>query len=255
MNIVIIEDERLVAEDLEESITSIVQEPTVITQLHSVKEAVKYFKSHPAPDLIFSDIQLGDGLSFDIFEQVPVTAPVIFCTAFDEYAITAFRTNSIDYILKPYSVAAIEAALLKYQQFKEVFTPPQAASYKELIHLLHTQQASTANTSVLVHFQDKIIPVKTEDIALFYLEKEVIHLRTFNGKIYFPNKNLEELEKATGFQFFRANRQVLISRKAIIDASSFFSRKLSLNLTIEFPERITVSKNRIPAFLEWLSKS
>ena len=252
MNIVIIEDERVVAEDLEKSITQLVKTPVSIVQLRSVKESVAYFKTAPAPDMIFSDIQLGDGLSFEIFIAVPMSVPVIFCTAYDEYALDAFKANGIDYILKPFTTETLERALNKYNQFKQLFSAKESQSYSNLMQLLADRDTTKAS-SILVYYQDKIMPVKLNDIALFYLENNIIHLLTFSGKTYYPNKNLDELEKLTGNHFFRANRQFLVCRKAIIDVSSFFSRKLYLNLSIVFKEKITVSKGKAALFLEWLT--
>jgi DNA-binding LytR/AlgR family response regulator len=254
MNIVIIEDERVVADDLEKSITQLIKEPVKIVKLRSVKESVAYLKSAPAPDMIFSDIQLGDGLSFEIFMAVPLTVPVIFCTAYDEYALDAFKANGIDYILKPFTTQTLERALNRYSQLKQVFSANDPQPYNNLMQLLAGRETAKT-TSILVYYQDKIMPVKIDDIALFHLENEVTHLLTFSGKTYYPNKNLDELEKLTGDCFFRANRQFLVCRKAITDVSSFFTRKLSLNLSIAFNERVTVSKVKASHFLEWLTKA
>lgn len=254
MNIVIIEDEEVVADELELNIKQLMDEPVDIIQLRSVKEAVAYFKKAEAPDLIFSDIQLGDGLSFEIFVAEPVSVPVIFCTAYDEYALDAFKANGIDYILKPFTIQTLDSALQKYRQLKKVFSADQTPQYDALMQLLSGRGTQTA-TSILVYHQDKIIPVKLEEIAMFYLENEVTNLLTFSGKRYYPNKNLDELEKLSGNYFFRANRQFLVCRKAITDVSSFFSRKLSLNLNIPFSEKVIVSKGKAPQFLNWLAKA
>jgi len=254
MNIVIIEDERVVADDLEFSINQLINGPVSIVQLHSVKEAVVYLKNNPSPDLIFSDIQLGDGLSFEIFIAVNVSAPVIFCTAYDEYALDAFKANGIDYILKPFTTQTLERALQRYEELKKLFSADQGPQYNALLEML-ADRGTQKSSSVLVYHQDKIIPIKLEDIALFYLANEVTNLLTFSGKTFYPNKNLDELEKLSGNYFFRANRQFLVSRKAIIDVSSFFSRKLSLNLNIAFGERVVVSKGKASQFLNWLAKA
>ena len=254
MNIVIIEDERVVADDLEFSINQLISGPVSIVQLHSVKEAVVYLKSNPSPDLIFSDIQLGDGLSFEIFIAVTVSAPVIFCTAYDEYALDAFKANGIDYILKPFTTQTLERALQRYEELKKLFSADQGPQYNALLEML-ADRGTQKSSSVLVYHQDKIIPIKLEDIALFYLSNEVTNLLTFSGKTFYPNKNLDELEKLSGTYFFRANRQFLVSRKAIIDVSSFFSRKLSLNLNIAFSDRVVVSKGKASQFLNWLAKA
>jgi len=252
MNLVIIEDERLVADDLEKNIRKLIPENLNIVQLRSVKEAIAYFKSHLEPDMIFSDIQLGDGLSFEIFIAVKLTAPVVFCTAYDVYALDAFKANGIDYILKPFTKQTLESALNKYHQLKKLFSGNVQQPYTKLLDVLGSRGEPQAS-SILVYFQDKIIPIKLEDIALFYIENDITKLLTFSGKAYFPNKNLDELEKLAGNQFFRANRQFLVYRKVIIDVSSYFSRKLSLNLTINFPDKITVSKEKASQFLEWLA--
>lgn len=253
MNIVIIEDEVVVAEDLELNIRKLIDQPVDIVQLKSVKEGIAWFKKNDAPDLVFSDIQLGDGLSFEIFIAEPVAVPVIFCTAYDEYALDAFKANGIDYILKPFTQQTLNSALQKYKQLKKIFSTDQNPQFDALMQMLTGKDTQRA-ASVLVYHQDKIIPVKMEDIALFYLENEVTHLLTFSGKCYFPNKNLDELEKLSGSYFFRTNRQSLICRKAITDVSSFFSRKLSLNLNVPFGEKIIVSKGKASQFLSWLTK-
>lgn len=254
MNVVIIEDEVLVAEELEKNIKEILGQDSEITRLESVKDAIAYFNKAEEPDLIFSDIQLGDGLSFEIFLAVQSKAPVIFCTAFDAYALEAFKANGIDYILKPFTKETLGKALDKYQQLKKTFSATQQPQYDVLMSLL-AGKATQHAASVLVYHQDKIIPVKIEDVAIFYLENEVTHLVTFSGTKYYPNKNLDELERLSGHTFFRANRQALVCRNAIIDVSSFFSRKLSLNLKVALNDKVIVSKAKSSQFLSWLAAS
>jgi two-component system response regulator LytT len=254
MKIVIIEDEGLVADDLELNIRKLVDEPLDIVQIRSVKEGIAYFSVNKNTDLIFSDIQLGDGLSFEIFIAEPVTAPVIFCTAYDEYALDAFKANGIDYILKPFTRQTLDNALQKYKQLKKIFSTEQAPQFDALMQLLAGKETQKA-ASVLVYQLDKIIPINLDDIAMFYLANEVTHLLTFSGKTFYPNKTLDDLEKLCGNSFFRANRQFLVCRKTIVDVSSFFSRKLSLNLNIPFNEKVIVSKNKAAQFLNWLAKA
>jgi DNA-binding LytR/AlgR family response regulator len=253
MNIVIIEDEAVVADDLERNIRELIEEPVFVVQLRSVKEGITYFKKNETPDLIFSDIQLGDGLSFEIFVSQPISVPVIFCTAYDEYALDAFKANGIDYILKPFTRQMLNNALEKYRQLKKVFSSDQTPQLEALMQMLSVKNTQVA-ASVLVYHQDKIIPVNLDDIAVCYLDNEITHLITFSGKSFYPNKNLDELERLCGSSFFRANRQYLVCRKAITDVSSFFSRKLSLNLNVPLAEKIIVSKGKAPQFLSWLAK-
>ncbi|MES2064613.1 MAG: LytTR family DNA-binding domain-containing protein [Bacteroidota bacterium] len=252
MNIIIIEDEGIVADDLEINLRKLISEPVNIIKLRSVKEGIAYFKNNDAPDLIFSDIQLGDGLSFEIFVSEQVAVPIIFCTAYDEYALDAFKANGIDYILKPFTRQTLNAALEKYMQLKKIFSADQTPQYDALLKLLSGKEGQQA-ASVLVYHLDKIIPISLNDIAMFYLENNVTNLLTYSGKTYFPNRNLDELERLAGSSFFRANRQYLVCRKAIIDVSSFFSRKLSLNLKVSHSEKVIVSKGRAAQFLSWLT--
>ena len=253
MRIVIIEDEQFAAESLAETIVEVAPAAKIIAILQSVKEAITWFRKHDAPDLVFSDIQLGDGLSFELFKSISVNAPFIFCTAYDEYALAAFKANGIDYILKPFTTKNIMAALDRYQALQQSFSRQQVP-YEAIVALFENRKAPKA-TSVLVHYQDKIMPVKLEEIALFYIENNVTHLLTFNQKTYCINKTLEELELITGNDYFRTNRQCLINRQAIKDASRYFSRKLTVNITIPFKEAITISKVKVPEFLDWLSGS
>lgn len=242
------------AEDLQISILQLLEGSASIVQLRSVKESIAYFNGNPKVDMIFSDIQLGDGLSFEIFMNVSLTAPIIFCTAYDQYALEAFNANGIDYILKPFTTETLERALHKYDQLKQQFSSGDAKNYNQLMELLSQRDRQTVS-SILVYYQDKIMPIKIEDIAIFHLENDVVQLVTFLGKVYYPNKSLEEMERVIGNTFFRANRQFLVSRSVVKDVSSFFSRKLALNLTIPFEHKIMVSKVKTPAFLEWLSKA
>jgi len=252
MKIVIIEDEKLTADDLAEIILKVEHGAQIIASLSSVKEAILYFHKNKKPDLIFSDIQLGDGLSFEIFKAVAVSAPIIFCTAYDEYALNAFKTNGIDYILKPFTKKTIANALGKYKELRNNLSR-SAINYETILELFGNKNPKDA--SVLVYIKDKIIPVKTSDIALFYIENEITHFITFNQHRHIVNKALDELEAITGNNFYRANRQYLINRRAIKDASQYFHRKLLVNLLIPFTshEPITISKVKVTEFLNWLS--
>lgn len=254
MKILIIEDEELTASDLADTIMKVEPGANVISILKSVKEAVTYFKkSQSVPDLVFSDIQLGDGLSFEIFNKIQCTFPVIFCTAYDEYALNAFRTNGIDYILKPFSEKTISDAFAKYKILKSSFSKTNL-NYDSILELFKAP-VSQKSGSILVYHKDKIVPVKLDEIALFYIETEMTFLMTFDNNKHLINKTLEEIEKLTSDNFYRANRQYLINRRAIKEAAHYFSRKLSVTLTIPFKEKILISKERSSDFLNWLSSN
>lgn len=255
MNVVIIEDEQLTAEDLKHVLQRAIPEVNVIAMLSSVQEAIDYFENNSSPQLIFSDIQLGDGLSFEIFKTVNISAPVIFCTAFDEYAIKAFDANGIHYVLKPFNVQKIKEAYEKYKQLQENFssTPRQMDQLIDLSGLQPAIQSTVKkNNAILVYYQDKVIPIKLEDIALFYIKNETTHLYTFQQKTYVVNKSLDELQQLDTYLFYRANRQYIVNRNAVKEASQYMSRKVSVNLNIPFDDTITISKEKITQFYDWL---
>ncbi len=248
MNIVIIEDETMSAEDLAEIILQVDRSIRILGIFASVKKAVDYLKTRPAIDLIFADVQLGDGLSFEIFREVKINAPIIFCTAFDEYAIEAFKTNAIEYILKPFDKGAIENALNKYHQLKQYFAP---IDYNLLINKL-TGSSRNEYSSILVYQKEKVLPVKIIDIAVCYIENEITRILCFDKKTYMVTQTLDELEKIGRTTFFRANRQSLVNRLAVTDAASYYNRKYAINLNVPHTEIIIVSKNRVADFLGWL---
>jgi DNA-binding LytR/AlgR family response regulator len=250
MRIVIIEDERITANELVATIHKLEPEFVIDAILDSVQTAIAYFSNNEEPDLIFSDVQLGDGLSFEIFNACKISAPVIFCTAYDEYALNAFKTNSIDYVLKPFTSKIIADSLSKYRNLRKTFSGEEQ-QYKAMLDALLLRETTQA-ASILVSYKDKIVPVWIDEIALFYIETEVTHLLTFNAKAYTINKNLEELEKTVGKSFFRVNRQCLINRKSITEVSHYFSQKLSISISVNYKEKILVSKEKASAFLEWL---
>lgn len=252
MKIVIIEDEKLAATDLADTIKQVVPDAEVCVFLHSVKSAIEWFRSNDRYDLVFSDIQLGDGQCFEIYKSVDIKVPIIFCTAFDEFALKAFKTNGIDYILKPFDKASIAAAFEKYYALKESLSG-QMVKIDQIMNLFE-RRSNAAHNSVLVFRQDKILPLRFRDIALFYIDNEVTHLQTFTKEQFTINKTIENLEEMAPEFFFRINRQYLVNREAIKEASQYFARKLSLTLTIPFHETVTVSKNRVSDFLNWLTR-
>lgn len=252
MKIVIIEDERLTALDLSQKIQQVDSSVEIVAVLRSVKEGKEWFTLNRPPDLIFSDIQLGDGLSFEILEDQLI--PVIFCTAYDEYALSAFHSNGIDYILKPFSSDSVAAGLRKYRNLSKSILGELGNQYDSIRKLLSNIPAPKPS-SLLIYYQDTIRPIQFEDIALFELVKGSVSLITFDRMKYYPGKSLDELEGQMGADFFRVNRQFLISRKAIVNASSIFSRKLTVTLSVPVQDSITISKEKTPVFLKWLTGS
>jgi two-component system response regulator LytT len=254
MNIVIIEDEQLTAEDLAELIGRIDKDIRVIALLDSVKNATAFLQRGPAVDLILSDIQLGDGLSFEIFRTVPIHAPVIFCTAYDEYALDAIRNNGIEYILKPYTRECIQTAIDKYRRLKDHFISGEP-DYGKIIQAITGHKTTERKaSSILVFHRDKVLPVGLDEAAIFYIDNELTHVQCFDNRDFILNQSLDELEELCGISFFRINRQHLVNRRAIQDANHIQHRKYMVNLSVRFKETLVVSKNRTSNFLEWLIK-
>jgi len=247
MNIVIIEDEVLTAQDLMDILQKIDPNAEIIAHLSSVHEALSFFPAKQNVDLILSDIQLGDGLSFDIFKQRQINTPVIFCTAYDEYALDAFKANGIEYILKPYSENSIREALQRYVNLQDAFS-----SKKD--NFAHTLDSiyPASHSALLVHHKEKIIPLKIANIALAYIRNDSVFIHTFDESTFLINKSLDELTVFLGNKFFRANRQFILNREAIQDVSMFLTRKYMVNLRIPFKEQIVVSKEKMSSFLNWL---
>jgi DNA-binding LytR/AlgR family response regulator len=252
MKVIIIEDEKLTAKDLAKTLVAIDGEIEIVKTIHSVEEGLLYFENSCQSDLIFSDIELGDGLSFDIFQKYQNTSPIIFCTAYQQYMLDAFKTAGIDYVLKPFSKVSIEKALLKFKSLKNNFEKPTSDITKVFDAIKNNLLGKVA--SVIVHQGDKMIPIKGNDIAFFFIENDSVFAFTFEQKKYLVNQKLESLEKIFP-DYFRANRQFLVNRKAVKDASYYFNRKLVVNLNIPFKEQIIIGKLKTTDFIQWLTNS
>ncbi|MFD1768310.1 LytR/AlgR family response regulator transcription factor [Sphingobacterium suaedae] len=250
MRTIIIEDEDLTAEDLCLTLKRLEPTAEICARLSSVNEAIGYFKKEPEIDLIFSDIQLGDGESFDIFKVVQPKAPIVFCTAYNQYMLEAFQHFGLDYILKPFSDESIQRTLEKYRMLRQTFNK----SSLEMVQAVgaDSKMPDIRKKSLIVIHGDKIIPIQLQDIALCYIEYENVFVKTGHGKEYIVNKTLEEMEHLLGDDFFRVNRQHILKRDTIAFANLGLSRKLVLTLRIDHPIKISVSKEKYHVFMEWL---
>jgi DNA-binding LytR/AlgR family response regulator len=250
MQIVILEDEAKTAIDLKETLMHIDRSIEVVKILDSIETAIDYFQKHEMPDLVFSDIQLADGLSFEVFKTVNIACPVLFCTAFDEYAIEAFNTKGIDYILKPFDEQSIRKSLDKVKQLEKYFTS-QSSLLKNLGEVLLQQKAY--KTAFLIAYQGKMIPVATSDIACFYIADEMVYLLTFTNKRYMTDYSLDEIERVVDpKQYYRANRQFIIHFNAIVEVEPFFARKLVAKMSVNVPNSVIISKAKASEFLDWI---
>lgn len=254
MRILIIEDEKITAKDLSKTILSVEPDAEIVEILHSVEDALVFFKQNQNIDLIFSDIELGDGLSFEIFEKANVSIPVIFCTAYNEYALEAFKVFGIDYILKPFSKNTVGNALEKYFTIKDKFSIGNN-EYSHLISALKNNLNPSKLPSIIIQQKDKILPISGENIAVLYIEDDYVFAYTFEQKTFIISQKLDSLEKTFSPFFFRANRQFLINRKAVKDASHHFNRKVLVNLNLPFKYQIIIGKLKITSFIDWLSIS
>jgi len=257
ISVLIIEDEIKIAKALKQSIESVNFDIEVLAIVQSVKGALKWFNENSAPDLIFSDIQLADGLSFEIYKQIDISSPIIFCTAFDEYAIEAFRTNGIDYLLKPIDENKLNQSLEKFQRMKALFgkTSPNEDDKSKLEAILK-QFATNYKKSILVHFQGKMLPLKMAEVAYIQYELGNVYVVTLENRKYTISQTLDEFETSLNpDDFFRANRQFIVNREAVANLENYFSRRMVLKLTVPTSEAIIISKTKSPLILHWLENA
>lgn len=245
MQVLIIEDETAAAQNLQAILRQEDPSIEVLGVLESIEESVEWFNSHKQPDLLFMDIHLADGESFRILDRVEITAPVIFTTAYDQYALQAFRLCSIDYLLKPIVAADVKRALDKWSRL----TGADQAEYRSRVKRVVEEYEET----FLIHLRDKIIPLHRDSIAFCYTANERVTAYDLQGEGYPIDRTLETLQAMLPAEdFFRANRQFIISRRAVEEITVWFGSRLSLSLTVPTPERIVISKARVPEFKAWL---
>lgn len=252
MNILIIEDEPGTARLLREFITAIDEEYKILAVCDSIEGTVAFITTTTQRiDLLFMDIQLADGNSFDIFRQVTITAPVIFCTAFDNHLLEAFKSNGIDYILKPFHEKDIEQAFNKLEQLRHSVMPDLADPDR----LGNGQGLTRPQSTFLVKFREKMYPVPVKDVAVVALESEVVYLYTFNKEKHAVFKTIDEVERVLDPQtFFRINRQMILHRDAIHEMEPFFNRRVIITLKVPTTVRPLVSRLKVGLFLGWVEK-
>lgn len=249
MKAVIVEDEFLAAQSLERLIKASGRDIHVAAVLQGVDESVEWFSLNTHPDVVFMDIHLADGDSFTIFEKTDIRCPVIFTTAYDEYALKAFEVNSIDYLLKPITRKDLEKALDKLALFS--FKNNNADMVSQIVQSIR-ETKSPYRKHFLIPHRDKLIPLAAEDIAFIYSEFKMAKIVCFNHQAYSMDISLDEfLRQLNPSLFYRANRQYIVSHRAIVDLSLWFNGKLSVNLSVATPGRIIVSRARSGEFKEW----
>ena len=253
MNILIIEDEPQTANVLVDIIRQVQPQSRILGILESIEQSVRYFSGEcTSPDLIFMDIQLADGLCFEIFTRVHINSPVVFCTAYDQYTLQAFKTNGVDYILKPVKEEDVKMTFAKIDRLKYAFRPEL-----DILSLLNSalNEKKKFKASILVRFRESYIPVTITNIAVFKLENEILFACTFDNSKYPVFKTITEIESEIDpDRFYRINRQIIINRTAIKEIQPYFNRKVVIKPNITFDEQLIVSRLKVSDFLHWVEQ-
>ena len=254
MKIVIIEDEAYAADALESMVLELRTETLVLKTLESIEESVEWFSIHARPDLIFCDIHLSDGNSFEIFKQTEIQSPIIFTTAYNEYAIEAFRVNSIDYLLKPIEKEELAKALRKYEDLKQVNLSHEIQNLQELLKTTAVEKPQTEKKSrFMIKSGQSIKTISSEKVAYFLAEEGVVLIVTFEGKRFVVNYTLDQLDVMLDSEiFFRANRQLITNITAVKEVSPYFKGRLHLALEPPLAGDQIISSSKASAFKEWL---
>lgn len=248
MKVVIIEDENLAAEKLERYLVKYDATTEVVTQQVSIEGAIHWFQNNEdGYDVVFMDIQLTDGLSFEIFHKIKINKPVIFTTAFDEYAIDAFKVNSVDYILKPITFTDVSNAMSKLKSMQDIFGFAEAMEEVEKM-----VEKKKLKDRFLVRLGNHIHSIKAEDITLFYAEGRTVYLVTTENKKYILDYKLEDLcELLDTSKFYRVNRTFIVNINTIQDVVVYSSNRLKITPKVRVEKEIIVSREKVSAFKKW----
>ncbi len=248
MIVLIVEDEKIAAERLSSLIKQYSESIQIRGPLQSVSKAVEWFGSNPLPDLIFMDIQLADGLSFEIFEQIELNTPVIFTTAYDEYALKAFKVNSIDYLLKPLDYEELVQAI---EKFKGKSNPSGYSS--EVFDNILRNLSSNFKNKFVIKVGERLKVFKSEDIQCFYSMEKAVFLQNLEGRDYSINYSLDQLvDLLDPSIFFRINRKYIVAFSAIKDIISYTNSRLQIKLQTNSSDELIVSRERVQSFRQWL---
>ena len=252
MQVLIIEDEKPASVRLKKLINELEPQYNIQGVIDSVEQAVKWLRNMDAPNLIFMDVQLADGLSFDIFNHVKVDCPIIFTTAYDQYAIKAFKVNSLDYLLKPFDREELERALNKFktQQEKTILS----IDYHKLMQLVRREKKQQVyKRRFLIKVGDQLKHLPVDEVAYFYSESGAIFLINEEGKSFALDDSLDQLEhQLSSEEFFRINRKLIVNIKSIQKIHAYFNSRLKLELNPPPPFEVIVSRERVSDFKLWL---
>ncbi|MFO7613705.1 MAG: LytTR family DNA-binding domain-containing protein [Bacteroidales bacterium] len=255
MKILIIEDEPFARDELIRLMESTGRKFDIAGQIDTVEDSVNWLRTHPHPDLIFLDIQLADGLSFEIFRQVEVTTPVIFTTAYDEYAIRAFQLNSIDYLLKPIRPDALEKALSKLENLQAAISPVKTLTDHSVLENLLKLAGQEYKSRILLKTGDQIRSASMNEVAYFYAEDDVVFAMLNDRNRYIVDYTINQLQgELDPKEFFRITRGYLARITAIRKVSKYFNSRLAVELDPPREDKILVSRVNVPEFLKWLDR-
>jgi DNA-binding LytR/AlgR family response regulator len=256
IKVLIIEDERPAQRLLKEMLAELDYEIEIVGCLNSIKSSVEWFKNNPHPELVLLDIQLSDGISFDILEQTAIESMIIFTTAYDEYAIQAFKVNSLDYLLKPFDKDDLQSAFEKYEIYSKIFIKQKntGIDYSEISSIIKKAEPSYRKR-FLLQTNEEFYQLPVEQIAFFHSTQKITFAVTFKQRHYPINLSLENLkEQLNPEQFFKVNRQLIINIKAIRKIHSYFQGKLVIDTLPSHSEKIIVGKDKAASFKRWLDR-
>ncbi|HEX8546632.1 MAG TPA: LytTR family DNA-binding domain-containing protein [Cytophagaceae bacterium] len=256
MDVLIIEDEFPAAERLQKLIHFIDDNINIVGIQESVKSAKAWFSSNPLPDLIFADIQLSDGLSFEIFDAVPIQSPIIFTTSYDEYALKAFKLKSIDYLLKPLKKNELSDAIEKYKELQKTFRKDEYALRVESLMDQLLQDQRKFKTCFLVKYKDELIPIQQKQISYFFYSNRMVCLTQNDGKQFLVDYSLEELEALLDPAVFcHINRQYIINISSVHKIHTHFNGMLKLELLPKSEVEVMISRDKAKLFKRWMEGS
>ncbi len=252
MKVLIVEDELPAAKRLKKMILAIRPDAEVVNVIDSVEQALLYFQNTPLPDLAFFDIQLADGLSFDIFEQVDLSVPVIFTTAYDQYMLKAFKVNSIDYLLKPIDDEELAFALDKFDRFFAASTVPPI-DRKVIQELIKGVEQPPFKKRFLIKAGQQLTYLRTQDIRYFFSDEGLVYAKTNKGKKHIVDFTLDQLEELMDpVDFYRINRKFILHIESISKIHPYFNSRLKLELHPTTDLEVIVSRDRVSNFKQWL---
>ncbi len=247
MRVLIVEDETSAYINLKKILEEVDNTIEIAENTESVKQTVKWLENNAAPDLIFMDIHLSDGSAFNIFNLITVDAPIVFTTAYDEYAIEAFKVNSIDYLMKPIEKSKVKRAIDKYRKLNV----HDLVKYINQLSQLIPQERYPEK--LLIPVNDKLIQVALNEVACFYTTDNSTQMILLDGQKFSYNKSLDSIINTVNPSlFFRANKQFVIAKRHISDITIWFDNRLLISLMVETPERIYISKNKAALFKQWM---